>query len=205
VGANAFDLQHFRAAHDRRLMETPLVECPAPFARRATGTFAVSGDSMQDRVTRLFAGSRVTMAITDWCGNFLFATAKFRRTTSYGMVITEPSERGTIVRVIVFVPKSATWIGRLLKDHLHAWIRRFFIRRFLAEDAQRLNGARYNPHGLIEADHDLVAYFRWLAVVSHGRTAPPEAAHRASWIVDTLPASGDISDHVPSALVEEPT
>jgi phenylpropionate dioxygenase-like ring-hydroxylating dioxygenase large terminal subunit len=205
VGANAFDLQHFRAAHDRRLAETPLVECPAPFARRATGTFTVSGDSVQDRVTRVFAGNRVTMAITDWCGNLLFATATFRRTRSYGMVITEPSERGTIVRVIVFVPKSATWIGRVLKDHLHAWIRRFFIQQFLASDAQRLNGARYNPHSLIEADRDLADYFRWLAVVSRGRAAPPEPAHRASWVVEPVNAVADAYGDVPSTLVEEPT
>jgi phenylpropionate dioxygenase-like ring-hydroxylating dioxygenase large terminal subunit len=201
IGANAFDLQHFRAAHDRRLAETPLVECPAPFARRATGTFTVSGDSLQDRVTRLFAGKRVTMAITDWCGNLMFATATFRRTRSYGMVITEPTERGTIVRVIVFVPRSATWIGRLFKDWLHAWIRRLFIMRFLASDAQRLDGACYNPHSLIEADRDLADYFRWLAIVSHGRAAPPEPAHPASWIV----VAADVNDPVPSTLVEEPT
>jgi phenylpropionate dioxygenase-like ring-hydroxylating dioxygenase large terminal subunit len=181
VGANAFDLQHFRAAHDRRLADTPLVECPAPFARRATGTFTVAGDSLQDKITRLFAGERVTMSITDWCGNLMLATATFRRTRSYGLVITEPTAHGVIVRVIVFVPKSRGLLGRIFKDPLHRWIRRFFIRRFLAEDAQRLNGACYNPQGLIEADRDLADYFRWLAVVSHGRPAPPEMAHEACW------------------------
>ena len=34
VPANAFDLQHFRAAHDRQLISEPAIECPAPFARR---------------------------------------------------------------------------------------------------------------------------------------------------------------------------
>jgi phenylpropionate dioxygenase-like ring-hydroxylating dioxygenase large terminal subunit len=73
VGANAFDLQHFRAAHDRRLVGEPVVECPAAFARRATATFTVASDSLRDRVTRWFAGVRVEMSITDWCGNLLFA------------------------------------------------------------------------------------------------------------------------------------
>jgi hypothetical protein len=121
------------------------------------------------------------MSITDWCGNLMFATATFRRTRSYGMVLTEPRERGTLVRVIVFVPKSRTVLGRALRDPLHAWIRRFFILRFLAADAQRLNGICYNPLGLIEADKDLVDYFRWLAVVSHGRPALAETAHDAFW------------------------
>ncbi len=30
VGANAFDQQHFRVAHDRTLLDTPVVESPAP-------------------------------------------------------------------------------------------------------------------------------------------------------------------------------
>lgn len=184
VGANAFDLQHFRAAHDRRLAETPTVDCPAPFARRATGTFLVCGDSWQDSITRLFAGNRVTMSITDWCGNLMFATASFRRTTSYGMVITEPTERGVHVRVIVFVSKSNSWIGRVIKDPFQRWIRRYMIRRFLASDAGRLNGACYNPHGLIAADRDLADYFRWLSVVSHGKPAPMEPSHQAAWIVE---------------------
>lgn len=202
IGANAFDLQHFRAAHDRRLAETPTVDCPAPFARRATGTFVVSGDSLQDRVTRLFAGDRVTMSITDWCGNLMFATATFRRTRSYGMVVTEPTERGVIVRVIVFVPKSRGWLGRRVKDPIQRWIRRTMIMRFLAADAGLLNTARYNPLGLVAADRDLVDYFRWLSVVSHGRPAPPESPHRGAWTVEPGKAPEIVKEHSHS-LAEE--
>jgi len=179
-------LQHFRAAHDRRLAATPTVDCPGPFARRATATFTVSGDSWQDRFTRFFAGERVTMSITDWCGNLLLVTATFRRTRSYGMVVTEPTERGVHVRVIVFVPRSSSLVGRLVKDWLHAALRRYFIKRFLASDAQRLDGTRYSPLGLIEADRDLAEYFRWLAIVAHGQPAPAEPEHLASWSVEDV-------------------
>jgi len=168
IGANAFDLQHFRAAHDRRLIAEPIVDCPADFARRATGRFRVAGDSLQDGITRLLAGNEVEMSITDWCGNLMLATATFRRTRSYGMVITEPlGAAGVGVRVIVFVRRSERWLGRLLADPLHAWIRRLFIKKFLSSDAERLNGARYNPRGLIPYDQDLADYFRWLAQVAH--------------------------------------
>jgi phenylpropionate dioxygenase-like ring-hydroxylating dioxygenase large terminal subunit len=178
VGANAFDLQHFHAAHDRRLAADPVVDCPAPFARRAGARFTVSGNSLQDRVTRLFAGPEVYMSITDWCGNLMFATAEFRRTTSYGMVVTEPLDAGRVqVRVIVFVPRGASFADRLL-DPVRREVRRFFIKRFLSSDADRLNGAVYNPAGLIEWDRDLADYFTWLADVAHGRPCSSALVHK---------------------------
>lgn len=176
IGANAFDVQHFRAAHDRRLESVPAVDCPAPFARRATARFHVSGDSWQDRLTRWFASDEVEMSITDWCGNLMFATARFRRTCSYGMVATEPLAcGGVVIRVTVFVPVSRSRLGRLLVDPLHSAIRRLFVMNFLRSDASRLDGACYNPHGLIPEDHELAEYFQWLSVVSHGVPADPRA------------------------------
>lgn len=189
VGANAFDLQHFRAAHDRRLVGTPAVDCPAPFARRATGRFTVAGTSLRDRITRWAAGPEVEMSITDWCGNLMFATATFRRTTSYGMVATEPLPGGGVkVRVIVFVRRSASGLGRACRDPIRLEVRRWFIKKFLSADAPRLDSACYNPHGLIEADRDLAEYFQWLAPVAHGTppvpvlsVLPPRREAAAGW------------------------
>lgn len=183
VGANAFDMQHFRAAHDRRMVGLPEIDCPAPFARRATGTFDVASDSLQDRITRAFAGPQVTMSITDYCGNLLFATAQFRRTCSYGMVCTQPQSDGsTKVWVFVFVPRSKSVTGRLSFDLLHAEIRRLFIKKFLSADAARLQGTRYHPHGLIAEDQYLADYFTWLASTSRG--LPHEADSPASPAVE---------------------
>jgi len=169
IGANAFDMQHFRAAHDRQLVGTFEVDVPADFARRATGSFEVAGSGIRDRITRVLAGDRVTMAITDWCGNLMFVTATFRHTTSYGMVITEPLSADRVcVRVIVFLPRSRGPFGRLW-DPCRRAIRRYFIRKFLSEDAFRLNGTKYNPGGLIPCDRHLIEYFRWLAGLSEAR------------------------------------
>jgi aminopyrrolnitrin oxygenase len=184
VGANAFDLQHFRAAHDRRLDGRARVENPGPFCRRATGSFVVAGSSVRDWLTRLFAGTRVTMSITDWCGNLMFTTATFRRTTSYGMVITEPlADGGVLVRVIVFTRRSQSVLGRCCRDPLRLEIRRYFIQKFLSADAELLGDARYQPLGLIDCDRDLAAYWCWLAEVSHGRPwdATREQA-QATWV-----------------------
>ena len=86
VGVNTVDVQHFHAAHDRRLLADLVVERPARFAHRSTGLFAVAGTSLSDRITRRFAGDKVTLEMTDWGGTLLFVRASFRRTKSYGMV-----------------------------------------------------------------------------------------------------------------------
>jgi phenylpropionate dioxygenase-like ring-hydroxylating dioxygenase large terminal subunit len=177
VGANAFDLQHFRAAHDRRMVGEPEVDCPGLFSRRATGTFDVCSDSFQDRVTRAFAGPQVTLSSVDHCGTLLFTTARFQKTCSYGMVCSEPLPGGkTRVRVVAFLPKSNAALKRVLLDRLRVEVRRFFIKKFLSADAARLNGTRYNPSGLIAADAHLAEYFTWLAHVSRGRPWTPPAA-----------------------------
>jgi phenylpropionate dioxygenase-like ring-hydroxylating dioxygenase large terminal subunit len=169
IGANAFDLQHFHAAHDRRLDGPTSVQNPGPFCRQATTTSVVAGSSLCDWLTRLCAGPRVTMTITDWCGNLIFTTARFRRTTSYGMVITEPlAEGGVTARVMVFQPRGKTALGRWCRDPLWLAIRRYFIRRFVNADALLLSEARYQPLSLIDCDRDLASYWCWLAEVSHG-------------------------------------
>ena len=186
VGANFFDLQHFRGAHDRRVVSEPAVDTPAPFARRASACFRIEGDSLQDRLTRRFAGDMVEMSIVDWCGNMMFTTARFSRTCSYGMAVTEPIANGGVdVKLIVFVPRSHGPLGRMVADPLNRWVRRLFIMNFLSSDAWRLNGLCYSPHGLIDDDRHLAEYLQWLAIVSHGTPQPQagdfsEAATTAS-------------------------
>jgi phenylpropionate dioxygenase-like ring-hydroxylating dioxygenase large terminal subunit len=163
-GANAFDLQHFRAAHDRRLISDPVTDRPSPYSFRALGVFAVEGDSLQDRLTRKFAGDRVSLGITDWCGSLSFATAEFARAATYGLVAREPLANGKVhVQVIVFMKKSQNALVRYLVDPLQLEIRRYFIKTFLTSDAIRLNGVRYKPERLIQADRDMIEYYRWLA------------------------------------------
>lgn len=171
AGANAFDLQHFNAAHDRRLKEPPIVSRPSPYAFQSSGKFDVSGDSLRDRLTRRFSGDEVTLALTDWCGSLSFATATFRRTSSYGMVAREPLPDGGVrVQVIVFVRRSQSAIARALRDPLSLAIRRYFIRKFLTEDAIRLQGVRYDPYSFIACDREMVHYFRFLTEVAHGKS-----------------------------------
>ena len=175
AGANAFDLQHFRAAHDRRLEGDPLVEQPFPYAFRASGRFVVAGNSLQDRLTRSFAGDSVTLGIIDWCGTLSFATAEFRRTSTYGLVAREPLEDGQVrVDVIVFAHRSTSGWRQLLWDPIHLRVRRHFIKQFLTADAIRLNGVRLNPAGMIDADREMAMYLNWLSTTSLGQPATCE-------------------------------
>jgi len=163
VGANGFDIQHFRMAHDRTLIGEPEVSSPSAFARRIVAAFEVSGSSIQDRLTRLFAGPRVIMDVTVWCGSLIFVKATFARTTSFGLFNVLPIDaHQTLGRVIVWVKRSKTAIGHLLLDPLDAATRRLFIRTFLRSDLPRIAGLRYQPANLIAADRVLADYFAWL-------------------------------------------
>ena len=167
VGANGFDLQHFRMAHDRTLREQPEVSSPSPFARRVVAKFVVSGNSCQDRLTRLIAGPSMTMDVTVWGGTLILVRAEFQRTTSFGIFNVLPIDsRRTRGRVIVWVKRSQNMIGRSLFDPLNVAIRRLFIQTFLRSDLPRVAGLRYQPGNLIAADAVLSDYFAWLEKVS---------------------------------------
>ena len=169
VAANGFDLQHFRAAHDRTLIGEPIVERIAPFARRITARFAVTGQGVRDRLTRRFSGPEVTMTVTSWGGTIVLVTAEFRRTTSYGMVCITPigADRSHL-RTIVWVPRRSGAIARALVDPLDAAVRRSFIRAFMRSDQERSEGIRYTPGTLIGADATLADYFTWLGETVRG-------------------------------------
>jgi nitrite reductase/ring-hydroxylating ferredoxin subunit len=177
VGANAFDFQHLRAAHDRRLVATPFVDCPAPFARRSIARMTVAGNSLRDRLTRRFAGAEVEMTTTYWGGTLMFVTARFRRTTSYGMVDLQPlDDGGTRVRTTVFVRQSEGVLGQWLVDPVNLGLRRYFIRKFLQADAEFLTDSRYSSQTLIETDRELNEFFHW--VVDLPQTAKEHGAQQ---------------------------
>jgi hypothetical protein len=148
-------------------VDEPLVTSPHPFARCITATYEVAGAGWRDRLTRKFSGSRVVMNVTVWAGTNILVTASFARTTTYGMVFVRPiDELSTHLRTIVWVRRRAGLPARSLLDPLDAWIRRDFIRAFMADDAARGQGVRYNPATLIDADRVMAEYMTWLATLT---------------------------------------
>lgn len=164
IAANGFDLQHFRAAHDRELIDEPIVSQPSPDSMRVSARFRVSGENWRDRLTRRFSGPEVTMTVTSYRGTLVLVSAQFRRTTSYGMVCITPIDAATThLRTIVWVRRSASAFGRRVFDPVDAEVRRSFIRAFVRSDQVRSAGTRYTPGTLIDADAVLKSYFDWLA------------------------------------------
>ena len=165
VGANGFDVQHFRIAHDRTLRDAPVIDSPAPFAQRIIATYDVTGEGFRDALTRRFAGPQVRMSVTSWAGVNIIVTATFAKTSTHGMVFVRPlDEERTLLRTIVWIPRHAGPMAKSLIDPIAAWIRRRFIQAFLHDDAARAEGARYNPATLLpDADRVLKYYLDWLA------------------------------------------
>ena len=176
VGANGFDVQHFASAHDRRLLDKPILQSPHPSARRIITTFEVCGQGWRDRLTRTFAGPRVTMDVSVWSGTLVFVIARFhgagknsRGTTSYGMteicpLVSAPAAR-SLVRVTIFRRRRQ---GMSALDRIDVRVKRLFIRAFLRPDTSTLDGARYDPDHLIHADVQMINYLRWLVTASRG-------------------------------------
>ena len=185
VGTNGFDLQHFTGLHHRRLVGTPAIESPHPAARRIVTTFEICGSNWQDRLTRMFAGYRVTMDVTVWSGTLAFVIAHFHdsetwnhrstQTTSYGMTeiraISSAGRPKSHVRITIFRRRRP---GLAWLDWLDARIKRYFIHAFLKPDTLLLTRAKYNPDHLIDADRQMIDYLRWLAAVSGKRSISKE-------------------------------
>jgi aminopyrrolnitrin oxygenase len=179
IGANAFDLQHFRVAHDRTLLDEPILENPSPFARRITASYDVTGAGWRDELTRRISGKRVRMSVTVWGGTNMLATAAFERTTSFGMVFVRPlNELRTHLRTIVWVRRRRGAVARSF-DPLDAFIRRGFIRAFMADDAIRSIGVGDNPATLIAADRTLADYMTWLAALCNGPASGDTSSTRS--------------------------
>jgi nitrite reductase/ring-hydroxylating ferredoxin subunit len=164
--AHAFDRQHFDAVHDRRLLAPPEIDCPAPFARRNRYRAEVLGRTPLDRVLRIGAGRITEISLTVWGGTFVCVTGDFGRARSRFLMITRPLENGhTLCEGIVFGPRPA--------NPLALWMRRFFTHGYLAEEAQRLRGTRYDAGRFVEADADMIDYFLWLVALPQAATSAP--------------------------------
>ena len=97
----------FEAVHDRRLLEPPVVDCPAPFVRRNRWHAEIIGRSLRDRVLRTLVGKTVTLTIQNWGGAMYVVKAEFPRVCSRFIVSYRPLEnKRTHFDVIVFAPRG---------------------------------------------------------------------------------------------------
>ena len=167
--AHAFDTQHFAAVHDRRLLAPPSVDCPAPFARRNSYHAEVIGQTIFDRILRVVAGRTVNITLTIWGGNMAVITANFGRVRSGFLMDMQPLENGqTLCQGIIYARRARNLLSSFAP--LNLWVRRLFTFGYLADEARRLRGTRYNPASLGPNDKDMIEFFQWAA--SLPQTAP---------------------------------
>lgn len=154
VTGHAFDLQHFLHVHDRRLVEPPVIDTPAPYVRRIRYRAEVVPRNFRDRLLSRAGGSVVEASLVIWGGTFSVITARFERFTSRFMMIMRPlGRRETLCEGLVFGARP--W--RMLLP-----VRRYFTHAYLLEESQTLGSASYAPERFVEADRPLIDYFEFL-------------------------------------------
>jgi phenylpropionate dioxygenase-like ring-hydroxylating dioxygenase large terminal subunit len=173
VAANAFDRSHYRAVHDRELIGEPVVDTPAPFARRIRYRSAITCGTAADALLRRLAGPTVDVAITCWGGAMFMVTAQFQRVCSYIVIITRPVNAArTLTEVIACEPQPRSPVARTIVVPASLRLRSWLTREFFRKDFDRLDGLRYNPRSLIESDREMIEFFHWIIAIH--QTKPTE-------------------------------
>ncbi len=153
VTGHAFDLQHFLFGHDRRLVEEPLIDTPAPYVRRIRYRAELVPKNWRDKMLSIAGGRSVSASLVVWGGTFAVITAQFKRFTSRFMMIMRPLDRRTtLCQGIVF--------GHRWRPALE--IRRYFTRTYLEEENRSLGGTVSLPSRFVESDTPLKEYFEFL-------------------------------------------
>ena len=165
VTAHAFDLQHFESVHSRHLTGPLVVDEPAAFARRSRYSAEVLGDAWYDRLLRRLAGKEVDISITVFGGTLVLITGDFARARSRFLIATEPLDRSrSRCHIVVFARAGANLLQRFMLP-LDLWIRRLFTRAYLVHETNGLGSPSYSPKSLVEADRELIDFFRWAATL----------------------------------------
>jgi nitrite reductase/ring-hydroxylating ferredoxin subunit len=167
MSAHAFDVQHFETVHDRELLAPPVIDCPTPFGRRCTHHSRVAGDTIFDRLLRMFASKTVTVQLTIWGNNFCMVEGQFDRVISRFFLLMSPLDDGTTqVHGTVFKRRSKIpLLGRLI-DKIGLETRRWFTAGYLDDENTTLGSPKYRPATMVEQDKEVADYLRWALTLS---------------------------------------
>src|ERR1700682_2703813 len=154
VTGHAFDLQHFLFVHDRRLLEPPVIDTPAPYVRRIRYRAKIVARNWRDRLLSLAGGRTVNAALVVGGGTFAVITVAFEKFTSRFLLSMTPVDpRTTYCQGIVYGQRAA----RIALE-----VRRYFTRAYLVEAHQSLGKTASMPNRFVESAQPLGDYFRFL-------------------------------------------
>jgi phenylpropionate dioxygenase-like ring-hydroxylating dioxygenase large terminal subunit len=165
VMANAFDIPHFLAVHDRKLIGEAKIEQVSPWRRRIRYRVEVIGTRMADRLIRRFIGREVDVEHTVWGGNVLLTRARFARGENVVLFVNEPVDpQRCRMSAIVLRRRGPVW-----RDALTAppslMLRRALTRTFLEHENKELGSVGYSPGTFVEADRPVVDFLNWVAAL----------------------------------------
>jgi len=169
--SHAFDVQHFASVHDRELTAPPVIDSPAPFARRNSYHARVVGRHLMDRLLYRFAGKTVHITISVCGGTLVLVTGNFGGAHSRFLVACQPLENGqTLCEGICFAPRSSIpGFGRLSLA-----LRRTFTHGYLLAEAREIRGTQYRPENLGLNDREMIEYFQWVAALPQAAQYPTQ-------------------------------
>jgi nitrite reductase/ring-hydroxylating ferredoxin subunit len=167
--SHAFDVQHFASVHDRELIGPPVIDSPAPFARRNSYQARVVGRHLMDRLLYRFAGKTVNITISVCGGTFVLVTGNFGGAHSRFLVACQPLENGqTLCEGICFAPRSS--IPGF--ERLSLALRRMFTHGYLTAETRDIRGTQYRPESLGLNDREMIEYFQWVAALPQTAQIP---------------------------------
>jgi phenylpropionate dioxygenase-like ring-hydroxylating dioxygenase large terminal subunit len=143
VAANAFDLQHLRAVHQRVLREEPALERLDGFRLRFRYVSRVTGVGVANRAVRRLSGDHIHVSITCWGGAALSVESRLGGLRSRLLLGLSPSEGGasTWVHPVFAVHRR----GDRLAEWVHAIGTRWLFTAFLERDIHLMDGMRFAP------------------------------------------------------------
>jgi phenylpropionate dioxygenase-like ring-hydroxylating dioxygenase large terminal subunit len=164
VMANAFDIPHFLAVHDRKLLGQANIEQLSPWHRRIRYRVEVVGNRPTDRFLRRFVGRVVDVEHTVWGGNVLTTRASFARGENVVMFINDPVDpQRCRMSAIVLRRRDRTWRDAFAPASLA--FRRALTRSFLEHENKELGSVGYSPGTFVEADRPVVDFLSWIAAI----------------------------------------
>jgi phenylpropionate dioxygenase-like ring-hydroxylating dioxygenase large terminal subunit len=164
IGANGCDIQHFKMSHDRRIISEPEFYNESDEIKVTRLHLYVNKGSIRDNFLRLVAGDKFTFTVKSWRGTLVFAEARFRNTSTRGVVSIVPTgRRSAQVRETVILPvlsDSGLW---KIFSYISLYIRRYYVKEFLKSDVSRINGVRYDPERTLPVDCYVKEYIEWVS------------------------------------------
>jgi aminopyrrolnitrin oxygenase len=159
IPANAYDMQHLHAVHERALRQPPEVDLLDRYRLRLCYVSRVTGKSFGDRAIKLLSNDHVQVSITCWGGTLFTVESQLGRRTSMLLLGMTPTANGVLITPVVAMRR----IGFGPLDRFRVGMAQWLFTRFLRRDITSLQGMRFKrPTLAITPDDPLQKFFDYL-------------------------------------------